>query len=56
MSAASISHIELGSDLKTSTLLRLAAQSKLELIIVPAEAVPYIRAVLDDMGIPPKDK
>jgi transcriptional regulator with XRE-family HTH domain len=51
MSAASISHIELGSDLKTSTLLRLAAESRLEVLIVPAEAVPYVRAVLADMRI-----
>lgn len=49
MSAASVSHIESGSDLKASTLLRLASECDLEMLLVPAEAVPYLRAMLDDM-------
>jgi transcriptional regulator with XRE-family HTH domain len=49
MSASSISHIESGSDLKTSTLLRMAAECECEVVIVPKECVRYVRAVLDDM-------
>ncbi len=49
MSAASISHIELGSDMKTSTLLRVAAAADLEVMIVPAAALPFVRAVLEDV-------
>ena len=50
MSASSIHHIEMGADFKTSTLLRLAAQCDLEVVIVPKDAVPYVKAVLDDMA------
>jgi transcriptional regulator with XRE-family HTH domain len=50
MSASSIHHIEMGADFKTSTLLRLAAQCGLEVVIVPKDAVPYLKSVLDDMA------
>lgn len=50
MAASSISHIELGSDFKTSTFLRMAAECECEVLIVPKEAVPLVRAVLDDVS------
>jgi len=50
MSASSISNIELGSDFKTSTLLRMAAQCGCEVLIVPKESLPFVHAVLDDMS------
>ena len=50
MSPTSISHIELGSDFKTSTLLRMAAECDCEVLIVPKEAVRFVRAVLNDMN------
>jgi len=48
MSASSISHIEQGSDLKASTLLRVAAECHLEILFVPKETVPFVRALLDE--------
>lgn len=51
MSASSISNIELGSDFKTSTLLRMAAECGCEVLIVPKESVPFVHAVLDDMDM-----
>ncbi len=48
MSAASISHIELGSDLMTSTLLRVAVELGLEIVIVPRKTLPQIRAVVTE--------
>jgi len=54
MSASSISHIELGSDLRTSTLLRITSELRLEIVIVSAEALPRVRAVIDDMRLKSK--
>jgi len=51
MSASSISHIELGSDFKTSTLLRMAAECGCEVLIVPRESIPFVHAVLEDIAV-----
>lgn len=49
MSASSISNIEAGADLKTSTLLRLASECGLEVYFVPRRAARVVTALLHDL-------
>jgi len=49
MDPSSISHIELGSDLRTSTLFRIAAELDLEVVIVTRDALPHVNGVIEDM-------
>lgn len=51
MSASSISHIEAGADLKTSTLLRLASECRLEVYVVPKAAAHIVSALLRDLEL-----
>ena len=49
MSASSISNIEAGADLKTSTLLRLASECGLEVYFVPKPAAHIVSTLLRDL-------
>jgi transcriptional regulator with XRE-family HTH domain len=49
VSAANLSRIEHGADLRVSTLLELARALQLEPMLVPKESVPPVRALLDDL-------
>jgi transcriptional regulator with XRE-family HTH domain len=49
VSNANISRIEHGADLRVSTLVELARELELELILVPREHLPAVRALLDSL-------
>lgn len=52
VSAANLSRIERGADLRVSTLLELARALQLEPMLVPKQDVPSVRALLDDLHGP----
>lgn len=55
ISAANLSRIERGADLRVSTLLDVARALGLEPMLVPKPAVPAVRSVLNDVvGSPPR--
>ncbi|MBC5800559.1 MAG: helix-turn-helix transcriptional regulator [Candidatus Eremiobacteraeota bacterium] len=49
VSAANLSRIEHGSDLRVSTLLELARALGLEPMLVPKKAATAVRSVLEDL-------
>jgi hypothetical protein len=51
-SAANLSRIENGKDLRVSTLLDIARTLGLEPMLVPKMYVPSVRALLDDLQRP----
>ena len=52
VSAARISRIEHGADLRLSTLLDLARALKFEPLLVPTEHLPAVRALLASLASP----
>ena len=48
VSAANVSRIETGSDLRVSTLTELARALQLEPMLIPKALVPAVRAMLDE--------
>ena len=51
ISAANLSRIERGADLRVSTLLDVARALGLEPMLVPKHAVPAVRSVLNDLSV-----
>jgi len=51
VSAANVSRIEVGKDLRVSTLVDIARALGFEPMLVPKAAVPAVRALLDDMNM-----
>lgn len=49
VSAANLSRIEHGSDLRVSTLLELARALGLEPMLIPKQAAAAVRSVLEDL-------
>ncbi len=49
VTAANISRIEHGADLKVSTLVDIARELKLEPVLIPKEHVTSVRALIDSL-------
>lgn len=52
VSAANLSRIEHGADLRVSTLLEIARALGLEPMLVPKRAVPAVRSVIEELTAP----
>lgn len=56
VSAANLSRIEHGADLRVSTLIEIARALGLEPMLVPKEAVGAVRSVIDDVVSEPRQR